>query len=138
MTDAEKDATDARWNLVLERIGDLRPLFDEVRLSLRQTQVAHLLALPNIDALRRVLRARRLPDFRLLRDWYYVVRMVERSYEDDALGHWAMYRGDCANVYYRFVERVTGLKWRVVRDHGVQWVRARALVIWAPFLDEGT
>jgi len=136
VTDPEKDAIDARWNLVRERIGDLCPLFDEIRLSLSQTQVARALALPNVGALRRLLRTRDLPDVRVLRDWYYVVRMVERAHQGDALGHWTMHRGDCADVYYRFVETVTGLPWRVVRDHGVHWVRARALEVWAPYLGE--
>ena len=124
---SDDGALDLRWEKTVGQFADLAALFADIRLSLSQTQAAAALGLPNADALRRLLLKRRLPPYRLLRDWYYVSLMVERAMANDRPGHWAMHRGDFANVYYRFVEKLTGLRWKVVLRYGLRWVQARAL-----------
>ena len=127
-----------RWERTVARFVDLLPFFADVRLSMSETQAAYGLGLANADALRRWLLKRHLPPYRVLRDWYYVVVMVERADARNALGRWTMERGDFANVYYRFVEKITGQPWRMIRKHGLCWVKARALAVWAPHLgDDG-
>ena len=121
---------------MLSRSEELLPFFSDQRLSVSETQVAATLRLPNADALRRQLVARRLPPFGALRDWYYLVRMVERAERGEHIAQWAMHRGEYATVYYRFVSRLTGKGWRTIVERGSGWAKARALAVWAPHLGD--
>ena len=136
MTAPDKADISAQWDATLALCGDLLPYLAELRLSVSATQVATAMRLPNADALRRLLLKRRLPPFRVLRDWYYLVRMLERAERGEALGAWSMQRGDYADVYYRFVARLTGQRWGKLVQRGSAWAKAGAVAAWAPYVDE--
>lgn len=61
------------WNDTMRRSGDLLRLFDPCDLGLLITRIALALGLKDKNELQRLLRFRRLPPFKLLRNWYYVI-----------------------------------------------------------------
>ena len=127
---------EAEWEAVMTRCGALLPPFAEVRLNVNAKGVADALGLRNADALRKLLVARRLPPFRMLRDWCYVVQLADRFADKRSIASWAMRRGEYPTVYYRFVRAVTGQPWRVVLARGPAWAKGSALHVWSPYLIE--
>lgn len=125
------------WELVMDRYRDLVTLFQGCQLGLLISGASRTLGLQDKAALRRVLENRRLPPFRSLRDWCYVVHLLDqfsRAYADDTLGCWALRRGEDPRAYYRLVKRTTGHHWKEVQSMGGAWARATALSVWAPYL----
>lgn len=138
MTTPHDAPIEARWTACLLRFADLLPFFASLRLKVSETQVARAMGLPNADTLRRLLRKRGLPPFRLLRDWYYVVVMVERAESGNAVAKWSMHDGSYPDVYYRFAQHLTGMLWSMTVKHGSQGAKERALAAWAPHMDSRT
>ncbi|MEQ1692429.1 MAG: hypothetical protein ABMA00_14145 [Gemmatimonas sp.] len=99
-----------------------------------EAHIAVALGLSSPVALRHMLVARGLPPFYLFRDWYYLVRMLERAESGEPIAQWAMYRGDYATVYYRFAARLTGKPWRTIVARGSGWAKTCAMAVWAPHL----
>lgn len=118
------------WETVLSRCGALIPLLMEVHLHLTAPKAALAIGLRDAKALRTELRRRRLPPFQDLRDWIYVVQLLERHANGEPIARFAMRRGSYPHQYYRLVGRVTGLSWARVSELGVHWARQRALTIW--------
>ena len=134
--ESESEADTMRnWAALMERCSDLLPLFADIRLKVREASAVDALRLASRKVLRQLLRSRKLPPFLVLRDWCYVVQLVDRfGLYEDSIGQWAMQRGEYASVYYTFVERVTDLRWTDLRRHGPLWARARALHMWHPYM----
>ena len=128
------------WHAVLERCSDLLPLFERCELRLRATEVAQAMGLRSCAALHQLLAIRRLPPFSALRDWYYVVVLVDKfglHKTTSGLGTLSAYvlqRGEDPRMYYRLVKRTTGHRWGEVQQLGVEWVRHTALQVWSPHL----
>lgn len=125
---------DDEWRVITERAQVVLALLscDSTRTS--AISVARLLGYSSSDALRKFLRSAALPPFELLRDWYLVVQLAELHANGTSIAKSTMWRGSYPSVYYRFVERVTGIPWSVVREKGVTWAKMRALDIWSPWL----
>lgn len=121
----------SRWELVIARTGLLEPVLQRIDLSLSAQRAALEVGMESGQALTRWLRSRHLPPFKLLRDWYYVAVLSEHSSNGCSLATFALQRNQYPSIYYRFVDRVTGHAWRIVRQRGVGWVRASALQQWA-------
>lgn len=122
----------ASWRELKSSIGPLAALLDKVDLAVTARRAAHALQLRDSAALHTWLLTRGLPPYRLLRDWYYVVRLVELV-ESGSLAEWTLRLGRDPATYYRFVARVTGENWRVLRLGGASSVRSRALAVWQPW-----
>ncbi|MBL0169221.1 MAG: hypothetical protein IPP90_00645 [Gemmatimonadaceae bacterium] len=122
------------WSATLSKCPEVTSLFEECHLSLRVSQAAALLGLPNKTALRRLLVAHRLPPFQSLRNWCYVVHLTERFENEGALSAWALRRGGDPASYYKLVRETTGHSWSEVKESGPEWVRRMALQVWAPHL----
>lgn len=128
--DAHADRVRAAWEHAIARYPELFAQCDALQLGVSERTVAATLGLANIRALRQELRRRRLPSFRLLRDWYVLVCVIDTCVEGVSLSKWASRRGSYPMVYYRFAERVCGRAWSEVADLGPVWARERALVVW--------
>ena len=126
------DPLGSEWATAVGPIAELRELFASVALSICASDAAARVGLRDAAALGAWLVARRMPPFRVLRDWYYVVRLVELSHTD-SLCRWALSGGNAPEVSCRFVERVTGESWSTVRARGVAFARQRALDVWRPY-----
>lgn len=126
--------TDREWDEVMRRCADLLPFFADLRLSVSATQVAAQLGLRRAQGLERLLRERRLPPFRLLRNWIYIEHLIRRHEEGDTIAHWTMQRGEYPKPFYDLVFRETGLLWSVVATRGSAWCGDEALRRWNPFL----
>ena len=127
----QSELVDARWTSVMTACAPLLPAFANLRLSLRATEAARAMDLPNVTVLQRWLMMHHLPRFKELRDWYFVVAMVERFDDEATLGKWAMRQGISPSSYYRHVFRVTGHSWSEVKALGVGWARVQALNAWS-------
>jgi hypothetical protein len=121
--------------MVMAACVPLPSLWASVDLTLSSRRAAAALGVRNSDALRDWLRERRLPPYRTLRDWFYVVRLVELA-EYGSLAQWALRDARDPATYYHFVERVTGMTWGTVRRGGVRSIRGRALDVWRPWCAE--
>lgn len=112
-----------RWAAFFEvlDIGDLR---------LSPLDCAKRLGLHSGSEIERELRSRGLPRFRLLRDWFYVVRLHERAAAAGSLSAVAAQRGDYPSVHYRFVQRVTGRDWRELSQLDSHAVWDLAITVW--------
>lgn len=114
---------------------DVVPLFQDIQLSLTATSAAKSLGLKSAERLERMLADRRIRPFYSLRDWHYVVEIVDRfSMSDTSIAHWALARGEYPSVYYRFVRRVTRLSWTDIRSREPTWTRENALRDWRRFI----
>lgn len=122
------------WQSVMQRCVELAPMLASLRLKNTASKAAAVMGLDGPMALNRELQRRRLPPFGLMRDWCYVVKLVDRFGVDRSLANWALHRGEYPAVYYQFVRRVTGLTWRELLNRGTEWAQHRALAVWAPYL----
>ncbi len=129
----------SHWDAVMCRCGEVLPLFQECRLSLRSPQAATKLGLTGREQLQKLLVNRRLPPFQLLRNWVYVVVLLDRftEREKEVLSSWALRRGEDPRIYYRLVQQTAGHRWSQTRCLGSEWARATALTVWAPHLRDG-
>ena len=124
-----------QWEWVMERGRDLVPLFDKCKMGLTITVVARAMGLRDKSALKHLLVARRLPPFKLFRNWCYVVQLVDRfSSTRETLGGWVEHRGLATSTYYDLINRSTARTWKEVQANGSVWARAKALEAWAVFL----
>ena len=138
--DASYGGTESEWSSIQQRLGPLQPILELLNLRLTATGAARSIGLQSPSELRRWLTERRLPPFRLLRDWYYLVRMVERFAPpgdgppvDVSLSSWALREGKSPSVYYMFVLRVAERPWSILRGSGSRAVKERALRMWDPY-----
>jgi hypothetical protein len=120
-------SAESEWEHILAIAHDILPFLSDIRLSVTATQVASGLGLSSTEALGRLLHKRQLPRFTLLRDWFYVVTLVQQAEGGDSLAAWAMRREEYPDVYYRFIRRVTGFSWTIVQDRGCQWAKEQAI-----------
>ncbi len=134
MTTPNDDDVKRQWTACVARFADLLVFFATLKLSVSETQVALAMGLPNADALRRLLMKRELPPFSLLRDWYYVVIMLERDEAGNAVANWSLEQGSYPDVYYGFAQRVTGLRWGLIKRRGSLWAKRRAVNAWGPHM----
>ena len=130
MTD-EPERLHGTWRSTIARCADFTRTLDRLDLGLRPGILAHALGMPAASALHKLLRSRRLPPFRLLRNWYYVVAMTERFSEQETVSQFALAKGKSPSEYYRLIVRVTGHSWGCVSAHGATWAKRHALSQWA-------
>lgn len=123
------------WPCIIERCGPLWPLLIECDLALSRAGAARALGFANGAAFDRWLRAQALPPFRLLREWTYVVAVMDGARQEGSLARWSLQRGTYPEIFYRFVARVTGRSWRHARSQDVTWAVASAIQAWRPFLE---
>lgn len=121
---------DRDWSLMVSKYERLFTVLDEVDLRLSPRRCAERLGLSSAAQLARELRTRGLPRFRLLRDWYYVVRLHQQALADGALSIVAAKRGDYPSVLYRFMHRVTGRDWQSLSCLDCKGVRLLAGIAW--------
>lgn len=124
------------WRSTIARCADFTGMLDRLDLGLRPGLLAHGLGMPSASALHKLLRSRRLPPFRLLRDWYYVVAMTERFSGQDTVSQFALAQRKNPSEYYRLVVRVTGQSWGCVSTHGATWAKRHALRQWEIWLGD--
>lgn len=129
LMDIDIDAED-EWTVFLERAGPMLVLMEDPSLGLNETSAAHRLGVYDRLGLAAWLQSRRLPSFRLLRNWYYVVRFVEMHNEGMSLGSFSLNRADAPSVLYRFVKCSTRLTWQEMRTIPVEQLKRHALQIW--------
>ena len=115
---------------LVESYAELFALLDSIELRLSPQQCAPRLSLTSAGALERELKRRGLPRFRVLRDWYYVLRLHEQALGNASLSGLAAQRGDYASVLYRFVQRTTGRKWKHIAKLERSSMLALAMSAW--------
>lgn len=113
------------------RWAELFDVLDVGDLRLSPLDCARRLGLHSGSEVERELRGRGLPRFRLLRDWFYVVRLHERAIAAGSLSAVAALRGDYPSVLYRFVQRVTGRDWRELSQLDSHAVWDLAVTVWS-------
>ncbi len=133
LEDPKAQLIEQRWRETIQRFAELRPLLDETRLGVTAKDAAEYLGLETEGALREWLKKRWLPPFKYLRQWYYVVQIVERWERGEAIAGWALARGDNPSVYYKFVESVGRVKWTQLRARGSVDAKQRALSQWTVY-----
>jgi hypothetical protein len=120
---------------VADRCGNLEPVLAHGRLDLTMPEAATALGLPGARRLRRTILDRGLPPFRLLRDWWLVVVLLQRREETEgALALHVLVGGRDPAPYFRMMRRTTGRTWLELCELGSAWARSAALRAWAPFL----
>lgn len=129
--DRERRRIDAEWTEMENRWPALWEQLSTVNLRICATSIALALGLVRADKLGRELRARRLPPFRLLRNWKFVVELAQLHEDGVPISRWAMSEGSYPHMYYRLVEETTGMKWGEVRRLGVSTMKVAALNSWA-------
>ena len=125
----------ACWGQVVRASGELWDWLAECRLGFTRPVAARVLGHDSGDAHDEALRERNLPPFKLLRDWVYVVLLLEREERGQPSVHqWVRRQNGDPAMYYRFVKKVTGLPWREVKKRGSLWARKEACRMWGPYL----
>ena len=126
------DPADQEWSEKLHALEPLIVQWHDADLSLRAAAAAKAMGLASSRDLHKWLNARGLPPYLILRDRYYVVRLVELC-EHSALAKWALDHVRDPSAYSRFIKRVKGLPWREVQRRGVAWAKGIALETWRPY-----
>lgn len=130
--DAPRDSVAVEWEALRTRCADILPYFAELRLNMSATRVAMGLGRGRADVLGRILTARGLPPYRVLRDWVYVVQLVERFPKGESLAKEMARRGDDPSSYYHLVRRVSRQSWLRAQAEGSRRMKVRALeCFWA-------
>lgn len=130
------DDVDARWEAKLRQLAPLLSAFDELRLGFNESDAARTLGVRDVRALRAWLAQQRLPPYRQLRDWYYIVQFVTRFGGENSMTAWALRRGDPPRAYSRFVRQVTGRSWNELKRFSPKSVQKYVLALWTPFENE--
>ena len=121
-----------QWREIRVRLGALAELFAELRLGVTVADACAALGVADRDALSRALAHRRLPPFRLLKNWCQVLAMAQHAAGGTSLCDLALQRGEYPAAYYRLVRSTTGHPWTVVESRGLVWLTRLALHAWAP------
>ena len=130
----EEQGSASDWCEVERRLGPLAGLFSEVRLRVSSADACRALELSSRTALNRELAERKLPPFRLLKNWYQVWRMVHLAETGGgSLCTLALHGGEYPAAWYRMVKSTTGYSWCDVRERGSDWVMRCALQAWEPY-----
>lgn len=124
----------ACWDQVVQAVQNLWPMFAECRLGFSRAAAARILGFSSGQALDHDLRERPLPPFRVLRDWIYLVLLLEQDARGISLSGWVTEQNGNPSTYYRFVHNLTGRTWGEVKKLGVAWARAEACRHWGPYL----
>lgn len=130
---AQSRDVDRYWLELRLRMGPLAELFAELRLAVTVADACEALGLPGRAELSRELARRRLPPFRLLKNWFQVVEMANHSEGGTSLCNLALRRGEYPAAYYRLVSSTTGHSWTAVESKGSTWLKQVALQSWAPY-----
>lgn len=126
---------DEAWAAVMDRASDMLPMLKSCDLGMTISRAATSLGMKSSQELRRLLVARRLPPYKELRNWCYVVQLTDYVHAEDAsLCGWVLRRGSSTSTYYELVSETTGRTWSQVRGRGDRWVRALALQAWTRWL----
>ncbi len=119
------------WLELRVRMGALAELFAELRLAVTVADACAALGVSDRGELSRELARRRLPPFRLLKNWFQVVEMARRAEHGTSLCNFALSRGEYPAAYYRLVSSTTGHSWTEVESRGLAWLERLALQAWA-------
>ena len=130
---ASVDEPELHWLELRARMGVLAELFAELRLAVTVADACAALDVTGRGELSRELVRRRLPPFRLLKNWFQVVEMARRAERGSSLCSLALSRGEYPAAYYRLVSSTTGHSWTEVQSRGLAWVERLALQAWAPY-----
>jgi hypothetical protein len=122
--------SDTEWREWCGKISELAALWQDVDLALGPTRAAQSLGLKNAATLHARLRSMGLPTYGLLRDWYYLICLLERDANRRTVSAELLSRGRDPASVYRFVLRFSGLRWSEWKELGVERTRQRALAIW--------
>lgn len=120
----------ADWSKISCRWPTLFEELNKVDLRMSAGKCASALNLSSVEELERELRRRHLVRYRLLRDWWYVIRLHEDAGMQGSLAEVARSRGDYLSVLTRFVVRVSGREWRTLARMEAVVVRGAALSAW--------
>ena len=123
---------DEQWREICIRLGALTELFAELRLGVTVADACAALGVTDRGALSRELAHRRLPPFRLLKNWCQVIAMVRHTAGRTSLCDLALQRGEYPAAYYRLVRSTTGHPWTEVERRGLVWLTQLALQVWGP------
>jgi hypothetical protein len=129
------ELADEQWTMWSARIGPFQRVFDDVRLRLSAREAAHELQCVSRREFERLLRARGLPPYPTLRNWYYVIRLLEIDESGVAISRWLLSRGRDPATVYRFVRRTTGTSWRALHRAGIATAKLRAMTTWDAAVD---
>lgn len=121
------------WLELQVRMGALAELFAELRLAVTVADACATIGVADRSELSRELARRRLPPFRLLKNWFQVVEMVNHSERGTSLCTLALRRGEYPAAYYRLVKSTTGHSWTEVESKGIVWLKQLAFQAWAPY-----
>lgn len=124
----------ACWDQVVQTAENLWPMVRECRLGFSRAAAARIRGFSSGQALDLDLRDRGLPPFRVLRDWIYLVLLLEQDARGTPLGRWVADQNGNPATYYRFVRELTGLTWGQVKTLGVAWARAEGCRHWGPYI----
>lgn len=124
----------AQFDYLRRWIGPLSSLLDGCDLGLTARRAAKHLSLESERCLVRHLRARRLPRFPLLRNWWFIIPLRDLSVEGTSLSSFALRNGKDPATYYRFVARVTGLSWSELKESPEWLPLSLAFSAWRPDL----
>jgi len=125
-----------QWAEFVPRFGELHQLFENTQLGITAEHAMAHLRLADSLAIKKWLEARRLPPFKLLRNWYYLVAMLERAEAGDAIAAWALRQGKNPSVYYRFVLSLGGGTWEQWLARGSPDAKRRVLLLWSAYSSE--
>jgi hypothetical protein len=115
----------SEWAAVEMRMGELAQVFGAIELGRSKASVARAVGLSTASDLTRWLRVQRLPPYRLLRNWYIVVSLVDCCGASRSLARSSM---------YRMVRATSGRAWGELREHGAVSCRRPALLAWRSFI----
>ncbi len=129
-------SVECEWESVEVRMGDVARVLRELQLGKTADDIARSVGLSDARALRDDLVRKKLPPYRLLRNWYTVVVFVERALGARSLCSVALSLTDDPSKYYRLARVVTGRPWTDVIQRGLAACQTDALDAWRPYLRE--
>ena len=124
----------SEWAAVEMRMGELAQVFGAIELGRSKASVARAVGLSTSSDLTRWLRVQRLPPYRLLRNWYIVVSLVDCCGASRSLARLALDRSVDPSSMYRMVRATSGRAWGELREHGAVSCRRPALLAWRSFI----
>lgn len=127
------DEVEMHWLELRVRMGALADLFAELRLAVTVADACATSGVTDRGELSRELARRRLPPFRLLKNWFQIVEIVNNSERGTSLCTLALRRGEYPAAYYRLVKSTTGHSWTEVESKGIVWLKRLAFQAWAPY-----
>lgn len=128
------DEVKMHWLELRVRMGALAELFAELRLAVTVADACATIGVADRSELSRDLARRRLPPFRLLKNWFQVLEMARHAERGTSLCNLALSRGEYPAAYYRLVSSTTGHSWTEVESRGLAWLERLALQAWEPYM----